>query len=270
MILNFLFRLIKSPLCNITFQCKGLKRTFFLVVFIISLQLSFGQTVSGTISDYFSKKPLEAVSVQTSSGQFSISDSAGKYTIGVNKSDSVWFSYLNKQTVKYPVDTILHPQSFDVALYVDVRWLPAVKVSTKNYRLDSIQNRQDYAKAFNYLKPGLRLSESPASSYVPGSLTAGFDLDEIIDAFKFRKNRQALAFQQRLIQEEHDKYIDHRYTKYLVKKLTHLDGKKLDDFMNFYRPSYEETLTMNDLELGYYIELCYKDYHAKRNKQFNN
>lgn len=217
------------------------------------------------MSDYFSKKPLDAVTVQTSSGRFSISDSVGKYSIEVNKNDSIWFSYLNKQTMRYPIDTIAHPQSFDIALYVDVRWLPDVKVATKNYRQDSIQNRQDYAKAFNYRKPGLRLSESPASTYVPGSLTAGFDLDAIINSFKFRQNRQMLAFQQRLIQQEHDKYVDHRYTKYLVKRLTHLDGKQLDDFMNAYRPSYEEVLRMNDLELGYYIELCYKDYHLKNN-----
>jgi hypothetical protein len=86
------------------------------------------------------------------------------------------------------------------------------------------------------------------------------DLDEIINAFRFKRNRQLASFQQRLIQDEQDKYIDHRYTKYLGKKLTGLDGKELDDFMNFYRPSYEQVLMMNDLELGYYIEQCYNNY----------
>ena len=243
-----------------------MKAVYILITFLSCYKFTSGQNITGTVSDYFSKKPLDAVSVRTSSGRFTISDSLGRYSIDVNKSDSVWFSYLNKQTVKYPVDTILHPQSFDIALYVDVRWLPEVKVATKNYRLDSLENRQEYAKAFNYRKPGLRLSESPASTYVPGSLTAGFDLDEIINAFKFRRNREALEFQQRLIEQEHDKYIDHRYTKYLTKRLTHLDGKQLDDFMNFYRPSYDETLAMNDLELGYYIQQCYKDYRYKKGR----
>ena len=229
-------------------------------------KIAFSQTIKGRVSDYFSKRPLDAVSVQTSSGHFSISDSLGNYTIAVTKKDSIWFSYLNKQTMKYPVDTILHPENFDIALYVDARWLPEVKVATRNYKSDSIQNRETYANAFNYRKPGLRLSESNPSTYTPGGLTVGFDLDEIINAFKFRRNREMLSFQQRLIQEEHDKYIDHRYTKYLVKKLTGLDGKQLDDFMNYYRPSYDEVLMMNDLELGYYIEQCYKDYKLERNK----
>ena len=79
-----------------------------------------------------------------------------------------------------------------------------------------------------------------------------------------------LSFQQRLLQDEQDKYIDHRYSKFLVKRLTNLEGKELDDFMNFYRPSYEETLAMNDLELGYYIEQCYKNYeYLKEHKTSN-
>jgi len=162
--------------------------------------------------------------------------------------------------MKYPVDTITHPQNFDVALYVDVRWLPEVKVRTSDYRYDSIQNRLEYAKIFNFKKPGLKLSQTAPSSYVPGSLTVGFDLDEIINAFRFRRNRQILSFQQRLIQDEQDKYIDHRYSKYLVKRLTNLDGKELENFMVIYRPTYEEVQGMNDLELGYYIEQCYKNY----------
>jgi len=244
-----------------------LKSGFFFILFFLIAKIAFSQTIKGRVTDYFSKRPLDAVTVQTSSGHFSISDSLGNYTIDVTKTDSLWFSYLNKQTMKYPVDTIMHPENFDIALYVDARWLPEVKVATRNYKLDSIQNRETYANAFNYRKPGLRLSQSNPSTYTPGSLTAGFDLDEIINSFRFRRNREMLSFQERLIQEEHDKYIDHRYTKYLVKKLTTLDGKQLEDFMNYYRPSYEAVLMMNDLELGYYIEQCYKDYQLEKNKK---
>ena len=234
---------------------------FFPAFFCFIATAAYNQTVSGTVSDYFSKKPLDAVTIQTTSGHHAISDSTGKYSISVNRNDSIWFSYLNKQTMKYVVDTITHPQNFDIALYVDARWLPEVRVQTRDYKLDSIENRQTYAKAFNYRKPGLRFSQNPTTSnYVPGSVTAALDLDEIINAFRFKRNRQLAAFQQRLIQDEQDKYIDHRYTKYLGKKLTGLDGKELDDFMNFYRPSYEQVLLMNDLELGYYIEQCYKNY----------
>lgn len=238
-----------------------MKSIIFLLFFIgVIFHCAKAQTISGTVSDYFSKKPLDAVTVQTSSGHHVISDSSGRYSIEVKKIDSIWFSYLNKQTMKYPVDTITHPQNFDIALYVDVRWLPEVRVQTKDYRLDSIENRLAYAKIFNFHKPGLKINEISPSTYVPGSVTVGFDLDEIINAFRFKRTRQLFSFQQRLIQQEQDKYIDHRYSKYLVKRLTKLDGKELDDFMAFYRPSYDEVQAMNDLELGYYIEQCHKNY----------
>lgn len=234
----------------------------FTCLFLVTITGRSQSIITGTVSDYYSKMPLTAVTVETSKGRYTISDSLGRYSIYVEKKDSVWFSYLNKKTQKYPVDTITHPQSFDIALYVDVRWLPEVKVQTRDYRFDSVTNRETYAKAFNYRKGGLRFSQSSptAQSYVPGSVTAALDLDEIINAFRFKRNRNMLAFQQRLLQEEDDKYIDHRYSKYLVNKLTSLQGQELDSFMNFYRPAYDELQLMNDLELGYYIELCYKNY----------
>ena len=36
--------------------------------------------------------------------------------------------------------------------------------------------------------------------------------------------------------------------------------------MNEYRPEYSILQQMNDLELGYYIELCYKDYLIRKKK----
>ncbi|HWB28062.1 MAG TPA: hypothetical protein VG738_21465 [Chitinophagaceae bacterium] len=223
--------------------------------------------MQGTVTDFFSKRRLDAVTVQTTSGHATISDSLGKYTIIVNNNDSLWFSYLGKKTQKYPVDTITNLQNFEVALYVDVAWLPAVRVQTRDYRSDSLENRETYAKVFNFQKPGLRLSSTPPSSYVPGSVTVGIDLDELINMFRFRRTRQMLAFQRRLVQEEQDKYIDHRFTKRLVMQLTGLKSPSLEPFMEFCRPAYDLLINMNDIELGYYIEqsfIIYKRRLAQR------
>jgi hypothetical protein len=237
-------------------------RLIITFIFICCLQKNFAQQfrLYGTVYDYFSKKPLDAVSVFSSSGKITISDSLGKYSILVSRKDSVWFSYLNKSTMKYPVDTISNPQNFEIALYVDVAWLPEIKVRSSDYKLDSIRNRQDYAKIFNYKKPGLKLSETPPSSYVPGSVTVGLDLDELINVFRFRRNRRLASFQERLLTQEQDKYIDHRFTKLFVRQLTKLDAAELDSFMVYYRPEYFMLIQMNDLELGYYIIQCYKQY----------
>ncbi len=216
--------------------------------------------VGGTVTDFFTKQPLNAVTIRSSSGRLTLSDSLGKYSIEVNDKDSIWFSYLTKNTQKYPVDTIVNLSNFEVALYIDAAWLPEVRVRNKSYTLDSLQNREDYAKVFNFRKPGLRLSSPSPESYVPGGLTVGLDLDELINVFRFKRTRQILSFQRRLLQEEQDKYIDHRFTKRLVAQLTGLKTPSLEPFMVYARPPYDILTYMNDLELGYYIEQSFKIY----------
>lgn len=241
-----------------------------LLCFIIISSTAEAQKnrLTGVVYDYYNKKPLEAVTVQTSSGFNTISDSTGKFSINFNDKDSVWFSYLSKRTVKYLVDTINDISNFEIALHVDAAWLPAVKVRNSNYVFDSIQNRLEYAKVFNFKKPKIGITTSNPNTYVPGSVTAGIDLVEFINMFRFKRNRQILTMQERLIEEEQEKYIKHRYTPFLVKKLTGLKDNELDSFMNLIKPSYELIAYMNDLELGYYIEQSFKIY--QQSKQRNN
>ena len=236
---------------------------YFLIIFCITCfkHQSFAQSkLRGTVYDFFSKKPLDAVTVQTTAGSYTITDSTGKFIIPIIQKDSVWFSFLSKNTLKYPVDTIRDLSNFEIALYVDATWLPAVKVRNKNYTQDSLQNRQEYAKVFNFRKPTVKLNSTSPSNYIPGSVTVGLDINEFINMFRFRRNRQLLTMQERLIQQEQDKYINHRYTKYLVTKITGLKGTALDSFIELSKPSYEILLLMNDLELGYYIQQIYLIY----------
>lgn len=225
--------------------------------------------VQGTVYDFFTKQRLDAVTIRTTGGKATISDSLGKYSIEVNAKDSIWFSYLTKNTQKYPVDTITNLQNFEVALYVDAAWLPAVKVKNRNYRIDSLENRETYAKVFNFRKPGIRLSNTSPQAYVPGSVTVGLDLDELINMFRFKRTRQMLAFQHRLLQEEQDKYIDHRFTKRLVTQLTGLKTPSLEPFMTFCRPAYDLLIAMNDIELGYYIEQSFLIYKRQMSSKLS-
>ncbi len=71
-----------------------------------------------------------------------------------------------------------------------------------------------------------------------------------------------VAFQHRLLMEEKDKYISHRFNKGLVRKLTGLETPQLDSFMTEFRPTYEMTASFNDLEFGQFIIEAYKYYAA--------
>jgi len=213
-------------------------------------------TIKGVVYDSSRNYPLEAVSVLTTSGKGTQTNAQGEYMIEVSEKDSIWFSYLNKPTVKFPVLKIANTMGFDISLHVNVPTLKEVRIKPKNYKFDSIQNRLDYAKIFNYEKPKLK----PVTPQYGAAM--GFDLDEIINMFRFRRNRSIASFQKRLLLEEQDKFIDHRFNKALVRRLTLLDGAELDSFMRYYRPSFTFTKLAGDYEFQFYIKTAF--YRFKR------
>jgi hypothetical protein len=89
---------------------------------------------------------------------------------------------------------------------------------------------------------------------------AGFDLDEIINMFRFKRNKSMLAFQKRLLMQEQEKYVDHRFNKALVRRLTALTGNELDSFMLGYRPPYQFILLTSEYEFQEYIKEAYRRY----------
>lgn len=212
-------------------------------------------TVSGNVYDISGRRPIESVIVHSNTNH-TITDSLGRYIITVKSKDSVWFSLFGKNTQKYAVDTMEDLHNFNIMIHVTGIDLPEVRVRNSYYKLDSLQNRMDYAKYFNYQPPGLKLSNTQ-NLFGSGGLTIGFDLDEIINMFRVKRNRNIQFLQKRLISQEQEKYVTYRFTKRFVQKLTHLQGEELTRFMDYCKPSYEVLGLLNDLELGYYIEQKY-------------
>jgi hypothetical protein len=233
-------------------------RGYFLLILCFTTSIAFTQVrISGTVFDLSKKIGLEAVSVLSTSGQGTITDKTGKYTIIVNETDSIWFSYLNKPTPRYAVQSIQNLANFEISLHVVITTLPEVRIMPRNYRRDSIQNRLDYAKAFDFQKPGIGSSISPDGG-------VGLDINEFINMFKFRRNRRMLAFQDRLLREEEERYIDHRFSRALIIKLTQLRGAELDTFIARYRPTVEFTEFSTDYDFQSYIKNCFVHYQRFR------
>lgn len=228
----------------------------FLVLGLFLLTTATGQVrVSGRVFDISQSNPLEAVSVMSTSGRGTMSDSLGRYSLNVKETDSIWFSYLNKPTPKYAVNTIPNHQNFEIALHVNTTQLKEVRVMPRNYRMDSLQNRQDYARAFDYTKPGFGTSVNPGGG-------VGLDVNEFINMFRFRRNRRMLAFQERLLREEEEAFIAHRFNRALIIRLTGLRGAQLDTFIRRYSPPLEFVQFSTDYELQEYIKES--SYHFRR------
>ena len=221
---------------------------------------AWGQiTIHGTVYNMYRTKPLDGVSVLSTSGRGTATDSLGNYSITVDNDDSIYFSYLGQATMRYPIRSLNYYNGFDIALHVDPVEMKAVKVMPRNYRSDSIQNRKDYAKVFNFKKPGFKLN-GPS----PNGAGVGIDLDELINVFRFARTKRIQAFQRRLVEEEQDKYVDHRFNRSIVLKVTHLQGDELDSFMVRYRPSYEFCQKATDYDLFDYIKLAFREYQKDR------
>jgi hypothetical protein len=208
---------------------------FFNQILIAQVQ------INGTVYDRSQRYPMPGVSVIGTSGGGTITDSLGNYSIKLRAGDSIYFSYLNKPTDKYPVKDIPADQPFDISLEVAVEALQTVVVNPKIYRQDSLENRIEYEKIFDFGKDYLTSMKSNRGR----GMGVGIDFDMLFDG---KKNRRIMAFQKRLEQEEKDKYVDHRFTKALVKRITGLEPPALDTFMVQYRPSYD------------FIQSCETDY----------
>lgn len=204
-------------------------------------------TIKGTVYDSSRTYPMSGVSVLSTSGRGTSTNANGYYEINVSEKDSIWFSYLNKPTVKFPVLKIITPFQFDISLQVNVPVLREVKIRPPDYRLDSIRNREEYAKIFDYQKPKIKVAPSNFGAGI------GFDLDQMINMFRFKHNKSTLDFQRRLLQQEQDKFVDHRFNKGLVRRLTKLSGNELDSFMMLYRPTYLFTSIASDYDFQKYI-----------------
>jgi len=232
---------------------------FLLLILFYGAQLNAQtMTISGNVYDISGRRPIESVMVYSSENH-AVTDSLGRYLITVKVKDSLWFSLFGKSTQKYPIDTIDDVHNFNIMIHVTGFDLPEVRVRNSYYKLDSIQNRTDYAKYFNYQPPGLKLSPNQ-NLFGPNGLTIGFDLDEIINAFRIKRNRNLQFLQNRLLAQEQEKYVNYRFTKRFVQKLTHLEGVELDKFMAICRPDYAFLGLLNDLELGLYIEKKYASF----------
>lgn len=207
-------------------------------------------TVSGTVFDISKRNFVEKVKVESTSGTHAVTDSMGRYRIAASQKDSLIFIYNDKPTQKFPVKDIADTEQFDISLQVAVKskysTLREVIVIAKSYQQDSVENRQQYAEYYNFRNPTIKSSISPGG-------VAGADLNELINIFRFRRNKQIKAFRARLEQQEQEKFIDYRFNKNFVKRITRLEGAELDTFMIRYRPSYEFASLADEVTFNKYI-----------------
>ena len=225
---------------------------------------AFSQTniVAGVVND-LNFDPVVRAKVFTTGGATAYTDSLGTFYMSVaNLSDSVYVLFNNKTSRGYsiPPNRVL---SITLNMFLvesefsDKESLPDVVVQNSNHYLDSLQNRNEYAKIF----------DAPTSGqYFLRYLSNPLLLGNLFSALKFKENKKRQAYKDFAVFLEQEKHIAQRYNKVLIRKWTELEGEELDAFMAAYAPSFEQYQAMDDITLAQYVIDSYKDYLSKKDK----
>jgi len=207
-------------------------------------------TINGTLTDITKYNAVEGAQVFCTNGNTAVTDSFGRYKIVAGYRDSIYFFYLNKPTQKFAVATIPRPDLFEVSLKVPIKSrytvLQEVVIMANSYQQDSVENRLENQKYFGFTKPGLSTSVSPTGG-------VGADINELINVFRFKRKKRYSFLQNYLEEQEEERFINYKFSKKIVQRITNLTGPALDSFLIWYRPSYDFTATSSELVFNEYI-----------------
>ncbi|HEX9514230.1 MAG TPA: carboxypeptidase-like regulatory domain-containing protein [Puia sp.] len=205
--------------------------TSFLLLFSFSGKSQ--QFLTGKVFKKESTEILVSVSIYSISHRLhDLSEENGSYRIQVAPGERVIFS-----SVGYRADTITvtgDMLSGDYPVYLEpkAQTLQAVTVgSLSNYQLDSMARRNEYSWIYEHGNVG-RLERDRK-----GADGVGVSIDLFKNASSIDKQRERLK--KRLLKEEQEYYVDSRYNREYVSRLTHLQGDSLQKFVTSYRPTYD-------------------------------
>ena len=212
------------------------------------------QFLTGKVFKKNSTEALQSVSIHNITEQrYDLSDGDGSYRIPAAPGDHIAFS-----SVGYMADTLTVTASLLTAfcpVYLDIRaqTLQAARVGEfSNYQLDSMDRRKEYAWVYDH-------------DNTPKVAKDRQGADGVGVTFNIFRNtssaaKQRISLKKRLEKEEEDYYVDSRYNKDYVTKITHLKGDSLKEFMQRYRPSYEYCRKAANVDILIYINDSYKQY----------
>lgn len=164
------------------------------------------------------------------------------------------------------LDTARSIDSVDVITSIILK--PVNIRGRRDYKLDSISRRREYARVFAYEDPSFKdlfITKTPTKNYQYQpfqSSTSSIVGVDVLSAISFltKKKNPISKLQKKLLQEENEKYVAQAFSEERVRSLTSLQGDSLQTFIDRYRPSAGLITQMNDYELLLYIKKSYKEF----------
>ena len=132
----------------------------------------------------------------------------------------------------------------------------------KEYKLDSVNNRTFYDKQFNYVGPKVTDAFIPAIGNHSTSELISINPILLVQALT-KKSTPEYKFKKTLLRDEQDKYVDQKFNRGNVSKITGLKGDTLANFMVQYRPDFKFAQKATEYDMELYINDCLKKFKSK-------
>ncbi|MBB6110387.1 CarboxypepD_reg-like domain-containing protein [Mucilaginibacter lappiensis] len=231
-------------------------RGLLILLLICACLSSYGQTVSGIVSDKRTGQPLTGAWVATSKANV-ITGIQGEFSIvGTKTKDTLWVKMQGYKLYVLPLN-LANSKSIRIGLEAAVIELNEVHVTAKRDRIkDSLNNRKMFAKEFNSSAPKLKDMIAPSGGNVGPIPMVGITIvpSQVIRALTYKHSRE-YKLKKELIRDEQNRYIDSRFSENLVSSITNLKGDSLLDFMDRYRPGIDQIKKMSDYDIRVYIKV---------------
>jgi hypothetical protein len=227
---------------------------------LYSLILLLGMGIKGNAQQFLTGKvyvkgssdTLISVSIHNITTQrYDLSDEDGSYRIQATPGDHIAFSSVGHKTDTITVTASDLTASYAVYLEIKPQTLQTARVEFTNYQLDSMDRRKEYSWVYDHGSER-RFEQDRKGDGV------GVSMNIFRNTSTEAKQRERL--QKRLTREEQEYYVDFRYNKDYVAKITRLQGDSLKTFMKKYRPSYDYCRKAAMVDILVYINDCYKLY----------
>jgi hypothetical protein len=224
-------------------------RVFAFLIFLFSSLAGRAQTVTGTVVDETTGKPLRGATVTSGRqpGLETMTDGDGRFSIAGSGGETFRFTAPGYALISRRVPEYLGSVPWKVTMHVFGANLEEVRVKpfSEGYQLDSFDRVSTYKRV---------LSRQKSSALSPVS----FLMERIS-----KKQRALFKFQEEFGRMEDDRFIESRYTRELAGSLTGLTGDTLGNFMVDNPMPFDYARAATDLEIKMWIRAQYREWILK-------
>lgn len=200
--------------------------------------------IRGIVVEAGSSKRLSGVTITNKNTQrTAISNNLGTFEIYVTVGDSLTATSVGYEPVSTEINTLS-----DILLDMKVG-----SIQLETARVDRMSKEAELRDAMEgYRKQGVYYNgKPPALAYIFNPVTSLYELFG-------RSPRNARRFQNYMSRELAATEVDRKFNKGLVQQLTGLEGEDLNNFMVWYRPSFEKVQYWQEYDATAYIMQSFK------------